>query len=134
VIVLVAASYAAVEAGLVIFLFGFVVVLVAHVAQSFPYSRLQRRAIEKAIKEFPTRHVRLVADERGLRETIDEIESFAPWTAVRTFTVFQDVLFIELKGRLWAMIPRYGLERSSASVEQLIALLRAKGVVEASVA
>jgi hypothetical protein len=130
VLVLLAASYAAVKAELVFLLFGFVLVLIAHVAHTFPYSRVQRRAIGSAIKALAPKHVRLVADERGLHETADGIDSFAPWTSVRSFALFEDVLFIELSARLWALVPRYGLQKSSASIEQLVELLRAKGIVE----
>jgi len=131
-IVLVVGCYAAIRAELVPILFGFGVLLIVHVANAFPYSRIQRRAIEAATKDLPTKHLRLVVDAEGLHETAEGVASFAPWSSVRSFTVFEDVLFIELKARLWALIPRYGLQPASASVEKLLERLRAQGIEERS--
>jgi hypothetical protein len=131
-IVLIVGCYAAIRAELVPVLFGFAVLLIAHVATAFPYSRIQRRSIEAATKDLPTKHVRLVVDAEGLHETTEGISSFAPWPSVQAFSVFEDVLFIELKARLWALIPHYGLQPGSASVEKLVERLRAQGIRERS--
>lgn len=131
-IVLVVGCYAAIRAELVLVLLGFAVLLIAHVANAFPYSKIQRRFIEANTKDLPTKHVRLVVDAEGLHESAEGVTSFAPWSSVRSFTVFEDVLFIELKARLWALIPRYGLQPASASVEGLLERLRAQGIDERS--
>ena len=129
-IVLVVSCYAAIRAELVPVLFGLAVLLIAHIATAFPYSKIQRRSIEAVTKDLPTKHVRLVVDADGLHETTEGIASFAPWSSVQSFALFEDVLFVELKARLWALIPRYGLQPASASVEELVERLRAQGIRE----
>lgn len=56
------------------------------------------------------RHVRLTIDEAGLRELCEGIESFAPWSAVRSFTDVHDTLVLKLAGGLWALVPHAAFE------------------------
>ena len=56
------------------------------------------------------RHVRLTIDETGLRELCEGIESFAPWSAVRSFTDVGETLVLKLAGGLWALVPHAAFE------------------------
>jgi len=68
--------------------------------RSFPYSRTYWAAVEQSLSARPETQIRLEVQEDGLHETVDGIESFAPWSSVKGFTVFRETLFIELAASL----------------------------------
>ena len=73
---------------------------------------------------------RLEVREDGLHETEDGIQSFVPWSSVRSFTVFGDTLFIELSANLWAIVPRGSVSPDPNAVDELIGALRGRGIKE----
>jgi hypothetical protein len=92
--------------------------------------RNTQAALEQATAAGPDRVVRLEVGDTGLRETVEDIVSFAPWSGVRGFTVFQETLFIRLAAGLWAIVPFTKNEPESASTAALIGELRRRGVPE----
>jgi hypothetical protein len=93
-----------------------------------------RRAFPQALREATARNlvardIELTIDARGLRESMEGIESFAPWSAVRSQAKFRDAYYLELAGGLWAIIPLEALRHVHPNVEQqLDALLREQGI------
>ena len=77
-----------------------------------------------------SRAVRVVVDEKGLLETIEGVESFAPWASVVSYRVWEERVFVRLKSEMLATVPRCSLQEGSSSVDDLIALLRERGVPE----
>jgi hypothetical protein len=67
-------------------------------------------------------------DESGLRETIGEIVSVVPWTAVKAYIHVEKRVFIELTEGLWAIIPQNSVTQDSDRVEDLLSRLREHGV------
>lgn len=98
--------------------------------RSFPYSRAYWTAVEQSLSGRPETQITLEVQEDGLHETLDGIESFVPWSAVKSFTVYRDTLFIELAASLWAIIPRSSVSLGSTAVDDLIRILREKGIAE----
>ncbi len=98
--------------------------------RSIPYSRIYRAAVEQSLSARPETQIRLEVQEDGLHETLDGIQSFVPWSAVKAFTVFRDTLFIELAASLWAIVPRNSVSPGPTAVDDLIRILRDRGVKE----
>jgi len=133
VLVLLLACFAAVEAQNIALLGCFAFLLLALLARGLPYSRVAKNLEAAAAKTFPTRKHRLEVSEKGLNEFVEGIESFAPWSSVHTFAIVRDVLIVQLSAGLFAMVPRYSLAQSSATVEQFVDELRRRGVREQAV-
>lgn len=129
-VVLLLAVFAAFKAELIALVGFFIACLVAHIVISVPFSKPRRAAMRSAAGLREEKQVRLVVDEAGLHETVEGIESFAPWSSVLSFGIHDEVLLVQLKGGLWALIPNYALKQPSASVEELVAELKRRGVRE----
>ena len=96
-----------------------------------PYSRVLRAAADRSAVLRGVKKIRLRIDEEGLHETVeDQIKSFAPWSACVRFAVVDDHLFIELAGDLWANIPRSSVAQGEAAFDEVLAILRARGIPE----
>jgi hypothetical protein len=130
VVFLLLAIIAAYKAQLLTLLLVFFAILVVVAARLVTYRRTYRKLLAATLRTLPTKTVRLIAKDEGLSETVEGITSFAPWSSVVSFATFKDILFVELKAGLWAMIPRNGLTPSSASVEQLIEVLKGRQIPE----
>ena len=101
---------------------------------ALPYSRIWRRSAQQATRGSAPKHIRLRLDERGLHETVEgAVESFAPWSAVRGFSLVGDHLLVELAGDLWANVPRATVAEGDTAFTELIETLRAHGVAERTV-
>jgi len=81
-----------------------------HVAQLLQARRQFEAIAQASALAGEDRQVRLTVDEAGLRELCDGIESFAPWSAVRSFTDARDTLVLKLAGGLWALVPHAAFE------------------------
>jgi hypothetical protein len=123
--------YVSLFVGLVFIACIFIAMFLLYAVVALPYSRVWQRSARQASRGSASKHVRLRLDEQGLHETVEgAVESFAPWSAVRRFTVFDGHLFIELAGDLWANIPRARVVEGDAAFEEVVQSLRARGVVE----
>jgi len=110
-------------------IFGAMFLLYAVVA--LPYSRVWHRWARQVSRGSARKHIRLRLDEQGLHETVEgAVESFAPWDAVRSFAVFEGHLFVELAGDLWANVPRATVAEGDAAFEEVVQILRNRGVAE----
>jgi hypothetical protein len=98
--------------------------------QSIPFSRVYRRAVEPSLASRPDTQIELTVREDGLLERMHRIESFVPWSSVRSFTRYRDTLFIALEAGLWAIIPQHSLTADSAALSDVIRVLGEKGVNE----
>ncbi len=100
--------------------------------QSLPYSKYYWNQFESTDSVRSNELIRLEVKEDGLLEDTEGIQSFVPWTSVCSFTLFQDTLFIELRAKLWAVIPRRTLTSTSDSLDDMIRALKEKGVSEST--
>lgn len=128
--VLLLGIYAAFEAELVFLMCFLVAVGGWTLIRSLPFSRMYWTAVEQALSARPETLIRLEVREDGLHETLEGIESYVPWTSVKSFTLFRDTIFIELAAGLWAIVPRGSVSLGSATVDDLIRVLRDKGIEE----
>jgi len=122
------AAYASVLADNIFLVCVFLVALGWHLYQSIPYARLYRRALENSLRSRSEPQIRLEVKDDGLYETVDGIEGFAPWSSVKSYVLFRDILFIALSANLWAIIPQRSISSTSASLDDLIRILRDRGV------
>jgi hypothetical protein len=94
-------AYRAVMAGLGVYVsltFGDVFVVAIFIAmflfcavRTVPYSRLWKWSAEQTNRGGAAKKTRLRIDEEGLHETVDGlVESFAPWSAFRSFSVVDE--------------------------------------------
>jgi len=109
----------------------FVSMFLLYAVAAVPYSRVWRRWARQVSRGSARKHVCLRLDERGLHETVEgAVESFAPWSAIRSFAVVDDHLLVELAGDLWANVPRATVVEGDAAFEEIVQILRARGVAE----
>jgi hypothetical protein len=101
--------------------------------RSIPYSSRYWTAIQQSLSTQPETQIKLEVQEEGFLETMDGIQSFVPWPSVKTFTLFRDTLFIELTSRLWAIVPLNSVNLGSTAVDDLIRILRDRGIGESPV-
>jgi hypothetical protein len=102
--------------------------------RALPYSRVWQWSAQQAARGSASTQIRLRLDELGLHETIDgAVESFAPWSAIRSFILSQDYLFIELTGNLWANVPRSAVVEGEAAFTEAVEVLRVHGVAQRTV-
>ena len=75
------------------------------------------------------RDVSLTVDAEGVHEEVEGVRSFAPWSAVKAVTKMEDVVFLELAGQMWAVIPTVAFLGAGAPSEtEFIEMLQSKGV------
>lgn len=85
--------------------------------------------VAHAEKKIRRRDVQLKVDAEGIHEEVEEVRSFAPWSAVKSYIMAEGVLMIELGGGLWALIPQVAFLGSGApSEDEFLAILRAKSI------
>jgi len=109
----------------------FVAMFLLYAVSAVPYSRVWRRGARHASRSGAPKHIRLRLDEDGLHETVEgAVESYAPWSAIRSFGVFRDHLLIELAGDLWANVPKSTVAEGDAAFSAAVEMLRAHNVVE----
>ena len=109
----------------------FVSMFLLYAVVALPYSRVWQRWARQVSRGTPRKHICLRLDEQGLHETVEgAVESFAPWSAVLSFAVFDGHLFVELAGDLWANVPRATVVEGDAAFEEIVQTLRARGVAE----
>lgn len=97
---------------------------------SMPFSRTYWAAVEVEPSSQSETRIRLWVKEDGLHESMDGVESFAPWSSVKSFTEFRETLFIEFGANLWAIIPRNKVSGGPKAVDDLMAILRERGIAE----
>lgn len=127
--VVVLGGYAAYRANEIFILCILSAVGLSSVLQSVPFARRYWAAVERSLAARPETTIRLKVGEDGMHESVDGIESFAPWTSVKRFTLFRDTLFIELAAGLCAIVPRSSVSEPT-SLDALIQLLRDRGIAE----
>jgi hypothetical protein len=75
------------------------------------------------------RDVSLMIDAEGLHEQVEGVTSFAPWSSVKSYAIADDVLFIELGGALWSIIPFVAfLGAGAPSQAEFLQLLQTQGI------
>ena len=72
--------------------------------------------------------VRLEISEEGLRESDSGVESFAPWTSVRSYRLGKQFVEIELSNNLYAYVPSQRLSPASSSWADLVTMLEQRGI------
>ncbi len=126
------AMWAAYRAELPVLLAYFAAILLWSSYATLTYTRRYKKELEKSIQHLPARHVRLEVHDDGIHETMADVKSFAPWTAIKSFVWFQETLFIELADGRWAIIPGRSLPSLSTSIERIIGVLKQNGIRENS--
>jgi hypothetical protein len=94
---------------------------------------LLRKALfgmRSSFRSHPPRSIRLEVSDEGLREFDSGVESFAPWASVRSFRMDRRFLEIELSKGLYAYVPRLKLSPASSRQEDLVAMLKTRGVLK----
>ena len=126
--------YVSLFVGLIFIACIFVAMIVLYAVVALPYSKVWERAARQATPDSAPTKIRLRLDDRGLHETVDgAVESFAPWSAIRSFMLFRDHLLIELAGNLWANGPRARVVEGDAAFREAVETLRVHGVAERTV-
>lgn len=93
------------------------------------YRRQYENVLAFATAGMPQKRVRLLVDESGLHETVEGIESFAPWEVVKSFVVVDQTLLLNLTAGLWSIIPQSAFSsEGSSTLEEFLALLASKGI------
>jgi hypothetical protein len=94
------------------------------------FSREYWAAVEQSLSGHQETQVRLEVREDGMHETVEGIESFVPWTSVKSFTLHRDTAFIALTAGLWAIVPRNSVGPTPTAFDDLLRALRDKGIKE----
>lgn len=102
----------------------FTVMLVYAVCRQIPYSRVLEELYESSLTDVKERHIELEFDQRGLTETESGVVSFCPWESVVSYSLYNEILFIELKSEDWAIIDPSAFSREGQSLEGIIAELK----------
>ena len=97
-VLLVLAASASYIADSWILVFVFLAALVKYLHRSIPYSRLFRARVKLSQRSQPEKRIKLIVNEDGLHEEAEGIQSFAPWTSIKSYTLFRDILFVKLAG------------------------------------
>jgi hypothetical protein len=124
------ASFCAYSAGYVSCVILFLVVAGKYLYNTLPYSRAYRSQLDEWSTDQPNTVIKLEIREDGLFETEEGIESFVPWTSVKSYTLFSDTLFINLSAGLCAIIPRPSVTPNPSAVDEVIRILKGKGIPE----
>jgi hypothetical protein len=98
----------------------------------FGYVTTVRQALftlRSSFRQSPRKELVLRVDESGLREVDGEVESFAPWSAVKSFFSNDKLVAIELHNNQWACVAVQTLKPASSPVESLVAELERRSVV-----
>src|SRR5438445_4174823 len=112
----------------------FVAMFLFYAVRAIPYSRVWRWSAEQTTRGSATKQIRLRLDDQGLHETVEgAVESFAPWSAVQSFALVGEYLLIELAGDLWANVPRTTIAQGDSAFEEVVALLRSRGIAQMAV-
>ncbi len=123
--------YVSVFSGFIFVAAIFTAMFLFYLGQAVPYSRVEKAAAQRSSVLRGAKKIRLRLDDEGLHETVeDQIQSFAPWSAFRRFALVDEHLLIELAGDLWANIPRSSVAQGNAAFEEVVALLRSRGIPE----
>lgn len=102
-----------------------------YLVHAVPYSRVLQAAADRSALLRGVKRVRLRIDDEGLHEIVeDQIQSFAPWSAVQRFAVVDEHLLIELAGDLWANVPRSTVAQGDAAFEKVVTILREREIRE----
>jgi hypothetical protein len=131
-VLLLLTSYAAFRADQVYLMCAVVLLGGWSLIRSLPFSRRYWASVEESLSTRPETRIRLEVREDGLHETEDGIQSFVPWSSVKSFTILGDRLFVELSASLWAIIPRGSVNTDPNAVDELIKTLRGRGIKEAA--
>jgi len=78
----------------------------------------------------PIKQLRLIVTEDGLVDHDSGVESYAPWSAIKSFSFSHDVVAIDLVNSTCALIPKATLSPASPPIEELLKVLREKGIAE----
>ncbi len=107
----------------------FLCIVIFQAMYTVAYYRQYSKTLASAIADLPTKQVCLLVDERGLHETVEDIESFAPWNAVKSYAILEENLFLELNAGLWSIIPLPALASLSGTAQtEFLELLHAKAI------
>jgi len=124
---------ASMRAQLELLAIGFLCIAATQVILALFHRRQYERVFEGAIASMPPKQTRLFVDEKGLHETVEGIESFAPWQSVRSFVVIDQTLLLKLSAGLWSIIPQSAFSsESSSTLSEFLAFLASKGVPDLS--
>jgi hypothetical protein len=127
---LILASYCAYQANLVGFLVFFLIVAITYLPKLFRYSQIYLSSIEESLTGRPETQIRMEVREDGLLETEEGIVSFVPWSSIKSYKELCSTLFIDMTGSQCAIIPRNSVNPSPSSVDEVIQILRNRGIPE----
>lgn len=124
------ASFCAYKAGYAPCVVLFLVVAGKYLYNRLPYSHAYRSHLAEWSTDQPTTMIKLEINDSGLFETEEGIESFVPWSSVKSYTLFSDTLFINLSAGLCAIVPRHSVTPNPSAVDEVIRLLQDKEITE----
>ncbi len=75
------------------------------------------------------KEIRLEVSERGFLEHDCGVESFCPWSAMKSYRLVDQVLFVEMANTLWAIIPAATLKPDTVTLGHIEAVLVRHGVL-----
>jgi len=107
----------------------FVAVLLAIAFEAATYRRRFDALVAKEVARLPVRAVTLRVDDSGLRETVAGVESFAPWSAVKSYTTSPDAVALELASGSWSLIPTSAFGTATgSSLTAFLSVLQQRGI------
>lgn len=128
-VVLLAAVFAALQAGLPALAAVFGLLGVYQAAQGVWVRRDYESALAATFASRAEKRVELTVDGEGIREQAEDIQSFAPWRAVKSFHLADAGFVLKLGVDLWTIIPRQAFDDAGdRSVDGFRSLLVSKGV------
>jgi hypothetical protein len=86
------------------------------------------QVLDNAIERGVGKCVRTEINDRGFLEHDQGVESFCPWSAMKSYCTRDNVLMIELANGLWSVTPAATLKPESVTLQDLEGILFKHGV------
>ena len=93
------------------------------------YRRHHEAAVFADVSQMPVRSVSLRIDDTGFHESVSGVESFAPWSTVKSYALTSETVLLELASGHWSLIPlsAFGSQSDAASA-CVLAILKEKSI------
>lgn len=109
--------------------FVFVAVLAGIAFHAASYKRHYEAAVSSDATRMPIQTVSLLIDEVGLHESVAGVESFAPWSTVKSYALTSDTVHLELASGHWSLIPLLAFGNpGEETVASLVAALNGRSI------
>ncbi|QIF02974.1 hypothetical protein [Roseimicrobium sp. ORNL1] len=107
----------------------FVVVFAIYAYRQGPTPKRYWSLVRKSFGENRKLRVRFEVLDEGLRQTVCDMQSFIPWSAIRGFVLFEGILFIQLASEGMTAVGRRNLVPTSG-IDDLMRVLKEYSIEE----